>query len=132
MNYYKTLVFALGGFLSGLGGSLYAHLTGYISPDLATFPQSVQILVLVVVGGMGSIGGAALGALTMVIVPEYLRVFEHFRLIVYAVILLLMILYAPKGLAGLLSSASRRLSIVITARVPEKKVCLRKPGEGHH
>jgi branched-chain amino acid transport system permease protein len=107
ITYYKTLVFALGGFFSGIAGSLYAHLTGYISPDLATFSQSVQILVMVVVGGIGLIAGSALGAVAMVVVPEYLRIFQHFRLIVYSVVLLLMIIYAPKGLAGLLGSLSK-------------------------
>ena len=108
IHYYKTLAFALGGFFSGLGGSLYAHLTGYISPDLASFSQSVQVLMMVVVGGMGSITGSALGALATVIVPEYLRVFEHLRLIVYSIVLLLMIIYAPKGLAGLFNPLSKK------------------------
>jgi len=109
IHYYKTLAFALGGFFSGLGGSLYAHLTGYISPEIASFSQSVQVLMMVVVGGMGSITGSALGALAIVIVPEYLRVFEHLRLIVYSIVLLLMIIYAPKGLAGLFGSISKKI-----------------------
>ena len=99
----------MGGFFSGLGGSLYAHLTGYISPEIASFSQSVQVLMMVVVGGMGSISGSALGALAIVIVPEYLRVFEHLRLIVYSIVLLLMIIYAPKGLAGLFGSISKKI-----------------------
>jgi ABC-type branched-subunit amino acid transport system permease subunit len=57
---------------------------------------------------MGSITGSAFGALATVIVPEYLRVFEHLRLIVYSIVLLLMIIYAPKGLAGLFNPLSKK------------------------
>jgi branched-chain amino acid transport system permease protein len=105
--YYKVMVFAIAGALAALAGSLYAHLTLFVSPESFGLPLSIEVLVIIVIGGLASMLGSAVGAVVMTLLPEVLYGFEEYRLLVYGVILLLMILFAPKGVVGLLGSLSR-------------------------
>ncbi len=94
----KIGVFAIGGGLAGAAGCLLAPLTGYISPDMFGLDQSILILTMVVVGGLGSLPGAVLGAVVLILVPELARGAGHLRTVMVGLVLYLSILLLPKGL----------------------------------
>ncbi len=102
---YKALAFTLAGFFAGTAGALAAHLTAFVSPHNFHFDESVKILTMVVVGGIGSAPGAILGAVALTVAGEYLRVFEAYRLIIYSVAIMAILIFLPRGLAGLLRPA---------------------------
>jgi branched-chain amino acid transport system permease protein len=96
----KTLAFALGAAYAGLAGSLYAHLLRYVSPDVFGFEQSLLILSMLVIGGLGSLAGALVGALVGVALPELLRIFGVYYMAVYSLLVILVIVFMPTGLVG--------------------------------
>lgn len=100
---YKTAVFALGSALAGFGGVLHVSFLRVAAPATFNLVESINAVLVVVVGGAGSLAGPALGALLFVGLPEYLRVANEWRLVVFGVLLVLLMLFAPRGLAGLLS-----------------------------
>jgi branched-chain amino acid transport system permease protein len=103
VSQYKIKTFLLSSILSSLAGSLYAHFITVISPESYSITFSIMILLMVIVGGMTSLWGSILGAFVMTLLPEYLRVFEDWDIIIYGLILLLILMFMPKGLAyGLL------------------------------
>jgi branched-chain amino acid transport system permease protein len=106
---YKLLAFMLGTMAAGLAGSLYAHYMRFVSADDFSFPLSVSFLAMLVLGGMGSLLGPLLGALILGALPELFRPLAEFRILFYALILLLMIRFQPGGLLGEASLVRRRL-----------------------
>ncbi len=94
----KSQVLLVSYFFAGIAGALWAHTTGYIAPDSFKFDQSVLILAMVVVGGMGSLPGAIVGAILLIILPEVLRPIGDYRMFVVGLIMFLMILFRPRGL----------------------------------
>jgi branched-chain amino acid transport system permease protein len=101
---YKVRAFVLSSFFAGLAGGLYAmDLTAINAGDLG-FQKSFDIIIMVVLGGMGSISGAALAAVVMTLLPEFLRSLwqplQEFRLIIFAFLLILMMILRPQGLFG--------------------------------
>ena len=99
-TYYKTLAFALAAFFAGVAGSLYAGYVGQIEPASFDFNRSIEILVMVVLGGMGSIVGSILAAIVLTILPEVLRGFSDYRLVVYSLLLVVVMIFKPTGLLG--------------------------------
>lgn len=97
---FKLLAFMTGTAMAGVGGSLYAHYMRFISATDFGFPVSVMMLSMVVVGGMGTLWGPVLGALLLTILPEVFRPLTDYRMLLYAVLLLLMIRFQPGGLLG--------------------------------
>lgn len=98
---YKILAFALGTFFAGIAGCYYAHYICFISPDTFTLNESITILVLLLVGGKGTIGGPVLGAIIFTILSELLRPLKEFRLVIYSGILILSIMFMKEGLLGI-------------------------------
>jgi branched-chain amino acid transport system permease protein len=96
----KTLAFALGAAYAGLAGSLYAHMLRYVSPDVFGFEQSLLILSMLVIGGLGSVAGALVGAVIGVAVPELLRIFGVYYMAIYALLVILVIIFMPMGVVG--------------------------------
>ena len=96
----KIEVFGIACFFAGIAGGLFAHTSGYISPDSFRFGESILILSMAVIGGLGSLPGAALGAAILILLPELLRAVGDFRMIVVGVVLFASILFLPKGLLG--------------------------------
>lgn len=96
----KIEVFAIACFCAGVAGALHAHTSGYISPDSFRFGESILILSMAVVGGLGSLPGAALGATILIVLPELLRGVGNLRMVAVGVILFACILFLPKGLLG--------------------------------
>ncbi len=97
---YKILAFSLSAMLSGLAGSFYSSLVGYIDPNTFIFDTSILILSIVIFGGMGSLKGMIIGAALLIIFPEALRSFAQFRFIIYGLILVMIMRYRPQGLMG--------------------------------
>ena len=100
----KMEAFTLSAFFAGVAGSLWAHMTGYISPGDFKFSESILILAMVVVGGLGSLPGAIIGALLLILLPEGLRGMGDFRNIMVGLVMFLSILLLPKGLLGEVSA----------------------------
>lgn len=96
----KVLAFTVGSFLGGLGGGLYAHYMSYIAPQDFGFMKSIEILNMVVLGGMGSIPGTILGSVILTIAPEMLRIVADYRLLFYGGLLVILMIFRPNGLLG--------------------------------
>lgn len=102
---YKLFVFVLGGALAGLAGALNAHFTFFISPNEYGFERAVEILAMGVLGGTGSPWGAVIGGVLITLLPELLRGLGHYRPLINGVVLILIILYSPRGIWDLLRPA---------------------------
>lgn len=98
--FYKIQSFAVGSFVAGIGGALYAHQISFIKPDMFGFMKSIEILNMVVLGGLGSIPGTILGAVTLTLAPELLRFFSDYRNLFYGALLVTMMIFRPNGLLG--------------------------------
>jgi branched-chain amino acid transport system permease protein len=105
---YKLFVFVLGAALAGLAGALNAHFTFFISPNEYGFERGVEILAMGVLGGTGSPWGAVIGGVLITLLPELLRGFGHYRPLFNGLVLIVIILYSPKGIWALLPVARRR------------------------
>lgn len=97
-TYYKILAFAISAFFAGLAGGLYAHYISVISPKVFDYNKSVEILVIVVLGGMGNWKGSIIAAVVMTILPEYLRAFSQYRMLLYAVVLIAAMILKEKNI----------------------------------
>jgi len=106
---HKIAAFAAGAGLSGLAGVLYAGYIRFISPDTFTIGESINILIMMVLGGMGTIIGPILGAVTITYLLETMRIFKDYRLVIYGLAMFFMILYMPGGLMGAITSGRQRL-----------------------
>lgn len=99
-TYYKLLAFTLAAFFAGIAGGLYAHQIGLLTPRYFDFNKSIEFLVMVVLGGMGSITGSIVSAAVLVTLPEILREFANWRMVIYSLALILMMIFRPSGLLG--------------------------------
>lgn len=97
---YKVIAFAFGAFFAGIAGALYANFFYFIKPDTFGFMKSIDILAMVVFGGMGSIMGSITGAVALSLMSLFLQGIPELRMVVYAVVLFLIMLYRPSGLLG--------------------------------
>lgn len=104
---YKIAAFLLGTAAAGLAGGIYAHMTQLIVPDAFNFIQSITILAMVVVGGIGSTIGVVAGAILLTLMPELFRFINDYKLLVYGGLLLLVMRFSPEGLAGLFHRFAR-------------------------
>lgn len=97
---YKVLAFVIGAFFAGIAGALYSSYFYYLKPDLFGFLKSIDILVIVVLGGMGSITGSILAAILLAVISTYLQAFAELRMVIYSIVLLLIMIFRPQGLMG--------------------------------
>jgi branched-chain amino acid transport system permease protein len=95
---YKIVAFVIGAFFAGLAGGLYGHYTLSIDPKGFDFMRSIEIVVMVILGGMGNTAGVILAAIILTILPEALRKFETYRMILYSFLLIVFMLTRPQGL----------------------------------
>ena len=133
---YKVQSFALGAFIAGVGGGLYAHFMGYINPSDFGFLKSVDILSMVVLGGLGSITGSVIGATILSAAPEFLRFMANYRMLVYGGLLVCMMIFRPNGLMGGTSFTDMVLRAL--GRKPRLKIIMEqknsetsRPGNGN-
>ena len=97
---YKLLAFTIAAFFAGIAGGLFAHQTSILNAKMFGFNKSIEYLVMVVLGGMGSITGSVVASIVLVALPEILRGLAEYRLIIYSLLLILMMLFRPSGLLG--------------------------------
>jgi branched-chain amino acid transport system permease protein len=103
----KVQIFALSAALSAVAGSLYAHTMTFVAPASFGFNFSVELVTMVIIGGLASIYGSLLGAALLTVLPELLRAFQDYDIIVYGLLLIIMTMFMPGGLAkGLPQAAS--------------------------
>ncbi|MFQ5646602.1 MAG: branched-chain amino acid ABC transporter permease [bacterium] len=95
---FKLLAFAIGASFAGMGGVLYANTIGFVDPMSFIFMESAMILSMVVLGGMGSLPGVILGAFVLVVLPEKLRDFQQYRMLLFGAALIAMMVFQPEGL----------------------------------
>ncbi|HEV2572270.1 MAG TPA: branched-chain amino acid ABC transporter permease [Beijerinckiaceae bacterium] len=106
---YKLLAFTIGTAIAGLAGGLYTYFTQFIVPDSFTFILSVTLMAMVVIGGLGSTWGVVIAAIILTLLPEAFRFINDYRLLIYGGVLMLVMRFAPGGLAGIATSLTRRL-----------------------
>jgi branched-chain amino acid transport system permease protein len=96
----KLTAFALGATWAGMAGVIFAAKTTFINPASFTIWESIIVLCIVVLGGMGSIVGVIIGAFILILLPEYLRVFSEYRMLVFGALLVLMMVFRPGGIVS--------------------------------
>lgn len=106
----KSKCFLVAAFIAGIAGALYAYHSRYVSPDDFTFAKSVEILTMVVIGGLGSLPGAVLGAFIVVLTPEYLRSSGELRSILFGVLVIVLMGSGSRGIVGLGQAALTRMA----------------------
>jgi len=106
---HKRFVFVLSAVYAGVAGTLYAHNLGFIAPSSFNFHFSVQLITMVVLGGMASIWGAVAGAFFLTSLPEFLRMFEEIDVVILGGILIACMMFMPDGLAGAARGLTRRI-----------------------
>jgi branched-chain amino acid transport system permease protein len=109
-RFLKVQVFTLSAIISAVAGSLYAHTMTFVSPASFGFNFSVELVTMVIIGGLGSIFGSFLGAALLTLLPEMLRVVQDYDIVVYGFLLIVMTMFMPKGLAGGIAGLARRVS----------------------
>jgi branched-chain amino acid transport system permease protein len=116
---YKMVGFVSASFIAGIGGALYAPFIGFIKPDLASFNRSIDYLIFVVLGGMGSITGSVLAAFVLTYLQEFLRFLRDYRLLIYPLILILVMLFRPQGLLGMRELSFVKVWDALTGKKPK-------------
>jgi branched-chain amino acid transport system permease protein len=101
---YKVAIFVLSAFFASLMGSVTAHYIGFVTPNLADFFHSIELVTMVVVGGMASIYGSLIGAVLLTALPQALSTFEGWETVVFGVILMFCMIFMPKGLVPTLAA----------------------------
>jgi branched-chain amino acid transport system permease protein len=107
---YKVMAFMIGAFFAGAAGGLQAHYDSYLNPNSFTFIRSIEIMVMVVLGGTGSVSGAVVAAVVLTVLPEVLRPVKDYRMVVYALLLIVLMIVRPEGLFGSRELSLRRLA----------------------
>jgi len=103
----KRAAYAISGGIAGLAGAFYAPLVGYLTPESFGMMRSVEVLVMSIVGGLGSLTGQVLGAVVFTYLPQKLQAFNDYQYMAYGLILVCVFTLLPKGLAGLLKTRTR-------------------------
>jgi branched-chain amino acid transport system permease protein len=101
---YKVTIFVLSAFFASIMGSLTAHYVGFVTPDTAEFSHSIELVTMVVVGGMASVYGSVIGAVLLTALPQALTTFEGWETVAFGAILMLSMIFLPKGLVPTLAA----------------------------
>ncbi len=101
VSHYKSIVFVLSVVIATIAGSLYAFFSGFISPAEASFTHSIELVVMVVLGGLGRVYGAVIGAVALTVLPQLLTAFEEYETLVFGSIIILVMIFMPKGIASI-------------------------------
>ena len=95
---YKLRVFVISAIYASVAGSLYAHYSGFITPDIASFGHSIELITIVVLGGMASTYGVILGAAILLLIPQFLTGFQELEMVLFGAILMVVMIFMPRGL----------------------------------
>ena len=102
---YKVTAFVIGAFFAGIAGGLYAHHKQFLSPTGFDFMKSIDIVVMVILGGMGRTAGVIIAAILLTLLPEFLRGFADYRMIIYSLLIVVLMITRPQGLFSLEKSS---------------------------
>jgi len=105
---YKTVAFALSAFYTGVAGGLFAFIVGYLSPDAFDVFLSVDFVVMIIVGGLGSVPGSIVGAAVVTLLHDWLAAFQHYRPLIFGGVMILCMLFMPGGIMSALRPLARR------------------------
>ena len=108
VSHYKSIVFVISVVIATLAGSLYAFFSGFISPQEASFNHSIELVVMVVLGGMGRLYGAVIGAFILTALPQLLTSFEEYQTLIYGTIIILIMIFMPRGIISLFDRFNTR------------------------
>lgn len=117
---YVRIAFIFAGVFAGIGGWLLAHYVTVVSPDNMSFELIVSMILMIVIGGRGTIAGPIIGAAVVTLLPEYLRWMGNWRMSVYGVILFLLVIFLPKGIMQLWGTISQK-GILADFVIPRKE-----------
>ncbi|MCL6614969.1 MAG: branched-chain amino acid ABC transporter permease, partial [Firmicutes bacterium] len=95
---YKVTAFTVGAFFAGVAGALFAHTFFLVNPKIFSFMKTIDVLVMVVLGGQGSLGGSIAGAILVTVLNAFLSSFPTLRMVIYAVFLIVLMIFLPRGL----------------------------------
>jgi branched-chain amino acid transport system permease protein len=124
-TYYKLLAFGIGALIGGLGGSVFAAWQGSIFPDNFNLFVSINVLCLIIIGGMGSLPGVIIGSFALIALPDILREFRDYRLLLYGLLLVVMMVVRPEGFIP-----SKRMRLELGAQAAAEPEQVRdSPGE---
>jgi len=123
---YKVQSFAVSAFMAGTGGCLYGHFLGYINPSDFGFLKSIDMLSMIVLGGLGSVPGAVFGASILSAAPEFLRFMSQYRMLVYGALLVFLMVFRPNGLLGGIDFAA-----LVLRKLGVKPRSVARKQEGH-
>ncbi len=107
---YKSYVFVISVVIAVIAGSMYAYFSGFISPDEAGFNRSIELVVMVVFGGIGRIYGAVIGAVLLTVLPQFLASFEDYETLVFGAIIIFVMMFMPKGVISLFDKRKNAVS----------------------
>ncbi|MEH7342562.1 branched-chain amino acid ABC transporter permease [Bacillus sp. JJ1532] len=106
--YHKTLAFVWSAGIAGMAGSLYAHYVLFLSPETFQLATSINILLMLLIGGIGSIAGSVASGLFITFLSEYLRSFAEYQMLIYGFLIVLIVIFAPKGLSGIFTKKVKK------------------------
>lgn len=106
---YKLIAFVFGTSAAGVAGALYAQHFRFVGPDSFGFVESVSVLAMVIVGGIGSVWGVAISAAVLSVLPLLIQFVDDYKILVYSALLFLMMRFAPDGLAGIVSRSLKKI-----------------------
>ena len=113
---YKVLAFVIGAAFAGLAGGLFAHYLMYLHTNSFTFMKSIEVVIMVVLGGMGSITGSVIAAIILTLLPELLRSVREYRMVIYSFLLIILMIARPQGIFG-----THEIGDVLRGRIPWKR-----------
>ena len=114
ISVYKSKCFLVAAFAAGIAGGLYAYHSRYLNPNDFTFQKSIDVLIMVVIGGLGSLRGAAIGAAVVVLIPEFLRSSGELRLILFGLLVIVLMGVGNRGIGGIgPTSSNTRKSLLV-------------------
>jgi branched-chain amino acid transport system permease protein len=129
LSHYKTMAFAIGSFYAGISGGLLAGLTQFVNPDAFVFTVSILFVTMAILGGMGSLVGSAIGGLMLTFLPELLRGAADYKDFLTGFLLLVLLVFLPRGFVGLFRQylAPLRETVSVRAAVPRAPALVREP-----
>jgi branched-chain amino acid transport system permease protein len=126
VNYWKLVIFVMGNCLIGLSGAFFAHLIGFISPPNFSFDRSLVMVSIVILGGMDSIAGIILSSVLLIVLPEKLRVIQDIRFLVYGLVMVVMLIFKPRGMIPFVPRDYKAL--LSRLKIPKKTLAEEKKG----
>lgn len=106
---YKLIAFIIGTVAAGVAGGLYAQQFRYVGPDSFGFVESISVLAMVIVGGIGSVAGVTVAAAVLSVLPLWIQFIDDYKILVYSALLFFMMRFAPDGLTGILQRSANKL-----------------------